>query len=450
MTRALPALLLAVALVGCPGKSDAPSDAGIDAGVTVSAVELCDRLSVARCQLLQSCYPAFERESAEGCRTAEQSRCLARYESLRESFDEGKVSVRADALVRCEQRMSGESCPATFPPGYPSATVPFADCELGPGLLSGTVPSGETCRDAVECADGTVCFKPNGVCLGTCSAPPADGEPCAFGCAAGLFCDDRGTLDPNDDRCGPLRAVDGACVDSSQCAPDLVCTGGVCRARGHAGDSCTFDPLRASTCAPGLACDVTPFVASATGTCVAPRGIAEPCQFHWSCEKGLVCGGLDWSVFPDTSPPPGTCLPPQAEGGSCVFTPFGSYVGETCEGGEVCAKTNSCTKLGARGESCIPGTSSCSGVDVFCKPSPGGATGTCSGPVGIGETCGVRIDDQRTFFIPCSSGYCDPTTLACRAADKALGELCTSDAECSSSRCAVQQDRTLRCAPACD
>lgn len=449
MARALLAASLALLLAGCPGEEEPLPDAGEDAGVIISPVEVCDRLSAARCALLSSCYPAFARDTEDSCRTTEQTQCLQRYDQLRTSVDEGKVKVNAEALARCEARLLNAACPATFPPGYPAAASPFSDCNLD-GTLQGSVSAGQTCRDQAECEPGSLCFKPNGVCLGTCSKAPAEGEPCAFGCAAGLYCNDQGTPgDLSDDRCGQPKQAGEACADSSECAAELYCAG-TCRARGKAGDGCVFDPLRASTCDPGLACDVTPFVQGASGSCVKPRGIGESCRFHWSCEKGLLCGGIDWTGFPEVTPAAGACIPAQPVGASCNFTPFATFVGESCQSGSSCWEDGSCHALGARGEACAPTALSCSGFGVFCKPSPGGTTGTCSGPASIGERCGVAIDAQRTVLIPCSSGYCDPQSLSCLAPNKLLGDLCTSDGECSSSRCAVQQDRTQRCAAACN
>ncbi|MFL5320059.1 MAG: hypothetical protein ACJ790_10430, partial [Myxococcaceae bacterium] len=438
-------------LSGCPGKQEQPQDAGVaDSGVQLSAVELCGRLAAARCGLLQSCYAAFLRDTVENCRVAEETRCEDRLTQLKASFDQGLVKVDADALARCEQRMSGQSCPATFPPGYPAAAAPFADCDLDTGLLDGTLTSGQDCRDNVECAPGSRCGKETAVCFGSCATQAAAGEPCGSGCLPGLYCDTKGTDSTVDDRCAAAKAEGDGCVDSSECAQELICVTGTCRARGKPDDSCAFDPLRGSTCGPGLACDVTPFVQGATGTCIKPRGVLGSCQFHWSCAPGLVCAGLDWSEFPGKSPPPGTCVPPQSVNSACTFTPYASYVGDSCGAGSACGTNATCQPLAGRGENCTPTALSCSGVGVFCKPVSGGATGTCSGPASVGERCGVQIDNQHTVLVPCSSGYCDPNSLTCLAGNKAQGAPCTSDGECSSSRCTVLKNGAMQCASPCN
>jgi hypothetical protein len=86
---------------------------------------------------------------------------------------------------------------------------------------------------------------------------------------------------------------------------------------------------------------------------------------------------------------------------------------------------------------------------VYCKPTGSGDVGTCTGPAGLGDRCAFAIDAQRTVRIPCSTGYCDKTTQLCRPASKPVNALCEEDGECLTNRCAVQQDRTLRCAQAC-
>ena len=75
----------AVVLVACPGPAPTP-DAGADAGAQVTIVELCERLSAARCALKVRCYPAFLRLTPDDCRTIENSTCLAEYEAIRSSF----------------------------------------------------------------------------------------------------------------------------------------------------------------------------------------------------------------------------------------------------------------------------------------------------------------------------------------------------------------------------
>lgn len=439
----VPLALISIALLGCPPQKPT-EDAGVeDAGVTISPVELCERLAAARCELKLRCYTAFTRFDRSTCASAENTACLAEYDTLRESFENALVEVDPARLKSCEQRMQTSACPPSFPPDYPvSVSRPFSDCGLQSGLLVGKTPSGQTCERAVECAPGTVCIKPGGVCRGTCSSLPKEGEPCAFGCGPGLRCEN--------DTCVALKLQDDPCDSSAECHPDLICTG-TCRPRRKLNESCAFDPARLSPCEPGLACDVVPFVNGATGTCVRPKAAFEKCRFHWTCQPGLVCADIDWNGFPDMTPGEGACRPPDDRDFNCPKTQYARYVGDQCSPGLTCDQTSGrCGSLPKLGENCTPSIQNCEGYGVYCKPTGGGDTGTCTGPAAQGDRCAFTLDANRTVSIPCSSGYCDRTsTQQCRPPSKPTGALCEEDGECITGRCAVQQDRTLRCATAC-
>jgi hypothetical protein len=443
-----------LSLLGCPGGSMPVTDAGVDAGLEpITPVALCDRLAEANCQLLARCYTAFNRNDLALCLPLEQAACLAEYETLRPSFEDKSVEINGAQLSSCEYRMKGSACPPTFPPNYPAiAAHPFSNCGLQTGLLTGKIASGQTCDRAVECAPGSVCIKPNGVCKGTCSSWPQEGEACGFGCDPALVCDDKGTpMDLSDDRCIQPRVMDEPCTSSQECLPALICQG-TCRPRAKAGEACGFDSFRLSTCEPGLACDVTPFVSGALGKCVIPKPAGMSCQFHWSCQPGLVCADLDLTDFPMKSPPPGNCRKPAEPNTNCPSNPYQLYTGDQCQQGTVCdTGTSKCLPAPKQSEACTPSSQACLGVGVYCKPSGSGDVGTCTGPASVGERCAFEIDATRKVTVPCSSGYCDTvSTLSCQPASRQFGAECAEDGECQSGRCAVQQDRTLRCAMACN
>lgn len=450
-TRLAASIALALALAGCPSDPPPTQDGGVDAGVTLSPVEMCERIAVARCNLIQRCYAGFADEPVADCKLLEQTRCLVTYTALKPSFEAGNVEIDVARVLACEERMATSACAPTFPPGYASSVAsPFQDCEITTGLLTGKVPAGEPCNEAVECVDGTVCVKPGGVCTGTCSTYPLEGEPCGFGCAPGLYCDDKGTEATFDDRCAAPKGLNEPCTSSLECEPDLWCDG-VCKQRGSAGDPCRFDPNRLSTCQPGLACDVLPYV-DQEGTCITPHPISGPCWFHWSCAPGLVCHDLDLDEFPMATPPqPGTCDVPLGAGDPCFFTPYATFLGDTCLPGTTCGVENRCEIRPVLGEACNPETQPCAGQDVYCKPSETVANrGTCTGPAPLNQRCATRLDNGQIVQIPCESGWCDTdTTLNCLPPNKQIGQACASDGECLSGRCAVQEDRTLRCAEAC-
>jgi hypothetical protein len=443
---------LAVLLAGCPATTEGPPDAGgEDAGLTISPVELCTRMAEATCALVDRCWPAFARDPVETCAVQEQGRCLDAYHRIKPSYELKRVEIDVEKVLSCEERMSNSACAPSFPPGYPAqVTTPFGDCQLTTGLLRGNVASGETCDDAVECAPGTRCVKPGGVCRGTCSTLPLEEEPCGFGCGPGLFCDDQGTPDAIDDRCAPPKGLNAACSSSLECEEDLWCDG-TCKKRGAVGETCRFDPLRLSTCAPGLACDVLPHLQGATGVCVVPLPQGSPCRFHWSCAQGFVCYDLDLSPFPDAEGAPGYCDARAARDVRCTYNPWAVFLGEQCESGTTCDVGGTCSARPQLGEACNPATQSCAGSGVYCKPSQTNPdNGTCTRSAQLNERCATRVDDARIVQIPCAEGWCDTEdTLNCQPPSKPVGQECSSDGECLSSRCAVQEDRTRRCAEAC-
>jgi len=444
MTRAAWWLgLTAVLLIGCPPPPAPPMDAGVDAGVSVSAVELCERISVASCELKARCYPAFLRLTKSECVEQSRASCLAETERLQSSFASGRAAVNVAQLEGCERRLTSSACPPSFPPDYPANVAqPFSDCRLSTGLLTGFQPVGAKCDAPVECGAGTFCVKPSGVCEGTCIAYSQLDEPCGIGCVEGLRCDGM--------KCTYLKTLDELCDSSAECEPELICLGR-CRPRRKLGEACRTDFDRLSPCEPGLACDVTPFVDGAEGTCVVPGDFFADCRFHWSCRPGLVCADRDWSTFPGASPPPGFCRLPDGERANCSQTAYGAFVGDQCEPGLTCGDgTNQCETLPARGEPCTPSKQNCSGFEVHCKPTGTGDVGVCAGPANLGERCAVKLDASRTVAIPCSSGFCETEiTQQCRPASRTTGSECTQDGECISGRCVPQPDRTLRCVPAC-
>src|SRR5262249_7890381 len=136
---------------------------------------------------------------------------------------------------------------------------------------------------------------------------------------------------------------------------------------------------------------------------------------------------------------------------NCLPTAYSVYVGDVCEAGTLCdVKQRKCLAIPKQGDNCAPSTQSCAGVNVYCKPS-GIDTGVCTGPAGPGERCAFALDATNTISIPCATGFCDTqSTLPCRAAYKQPKDPCTADGECVTNRCVVQQDRTMKCAMACN
>ncbi len=414
-----------------------------DAGQQTSQAELCDRLAGATCELLARCYPAFVGQTPAGCLATERARCEADVQTLAPSFEARRVTIDEAQLARCEQRLRGSACPPTFPPNGPGpAAQPFNDCGLQTGLLVGSEATGQTCTASVECVPGTHCVQESGACRGVCAAASVAGEHCGLGCASGLRC--------AGDVCVATGQLGEPCASSAECDDALICLG-TCRPRRQLHESCAFDQHRPSQCAPGLACDVTPLVAGASGTCVLPRAAGEPCAFHWSCAEGLICADLDWSGFPSSAPPPGTCRQPDGAGFNCPATVYERFVGTQCAAGLRCdPDTRTCAPRPQLGQPCAPSRADCDGVGVSCQPTGGTDRGLCTGPADQGARCAFVIDRSRTVTIPCNGGFCDAeSTLRCQPPTRPLGALCDEPGQCASGRCAVQQDATRRCAQGC-
>jgi hypothetical protein len=444
LRRVLP-LALALACSAPPEMMDAgPPDSGPP---PVTQTDLCQRLAEARCALNTRCYTAYSRLPTGDCVAIEQARCLLQLQSLGNGFDQGTLTISRERLESCEIRMRTSACPPSFAPDVPLAglTKPFTDCSVLTGSVVGRVDAGSPCSVAQECSPGTVCVRPGGVCRGTCDRANGIGQRCGFGCLPGLFCGADGG-------CQSPTGVDTACMRSRTCEGDLICRNGACRPRRKLGEACVVDVDRLSQCEPGLACDVVPFVMGATGTCVLPRKPGESCKFHWTCEPGSVCSGIDWSPFPAREPDAGICFPPSTQGQPCSATQFAAFVGDECAAGLSCAVgMNVCQPLAALGNPCRPSLQNCVGVNVFCKPTSSGDVGTCASPPGRGERCSFRLSNGNTVSIPCQSGlFCDSTsTLTCLPPNVPLGGLCTTNTQCQSDRCAVQEDSSLRCSQAC-
>ena len=143
-TRAAWLIPTAVLTFGCPPLPTPVVDAGVDAGVVVSSIEVCSRIATASCELKLRCYPAFTRLTRAACIDQTQASCLAEFETLKPSFDAQRASFDVSQLDSCERRLTSSACPPSFPPDYPLEVVqPFSDCRLQTGLIKGALASGD-------------------------------------------------------------------------------------------------------------------------------------------------------------------------------------------------------------------------------------------------------------------------------------------------------------------
>jgi hypothetical protein len=202
------------------------------------------------------------------------------------------------------------------------------------------------------------------------------------------------------------------------------------------GGECAID----EDCAPGLRCDAI----DCPGTCVPPRGPAEPCEDDDKCEDGLKCSD-------------GLCAAPAEENDSCG----GGIAGE-CALGLICAgqdegagvagvcRTEGEVFAAGLGEPCevIEDLQLCEpGLSCVLRVEGMAIVSTCEEPVGSGEPCSVGVP------APCPRGeYCDAPGAdmgmlegVCSPLPKA-GEACGPD---NGPRCelGLHCDVDVRCHP---
>ncbi len=195
--------------------------------------------------------------------------------------------------------------------GEGGACVQDAHCDGGLYCDAGSCTA--LPADTEPCALGTLCAPGLGCTsdFGDCAPLPGDGEPCAFGpmgpsaCAEGLGC--------NVSTCGPLPELDEPCTVDNRCAAPLGCDftaqGSFCVEKKPIGGDCQNDQV----CADGLHCDFN------QGTCAADFALATPCSIGNECGPVAVClpnGGGQY-----------VCSPTPGLGDACQFD---------CEAGLAC------------------------------------------------------------------------------------------------------------------
>jgi len=136
--------------------------------------------------------------------------------------------------------------------------------------------------------------------------------------------------------CTPLGAASAACTTDSDCAAQLICSGGTCRVPSPLHASCNTD----QRCAHPWMC--------AAGMCVEAVGFGAPCTYaddRCNRNEGLMCGAA------------GTCEPwlNGSSGQACNRTRNGWAA---CVGGSSCGATSegdTCLGPLADGSPCTPG-----------------------------------------------------------------------------------------------
>jgi len=296
-------------------------------------------------------------------------------------------------------------------------------------LVTGSATANTECFVDWMCADGLTCSYIADDDLFRCVAPSAAGGVCSTSgghprpCDSGLECVDGSCVAQGqlNDACGmadTAGCADGLecdyainqCVDDpdecpTACEAGEICIDNVCQTMANVGEACERD----------VGC---------LGTCVVCRPDAQgalTCQDRG--DAGDACDVLDdcrFGTFCDTA------------AGSCVDA---GNAGATCSADAECASGFVCRESTCTLESSLPCTdrNDC-GLGDTCEFSSdcGGDTGlvctnaVCAAAPTDGQACtdgGECADDT----------YCD-TDGVCRA-EKAAGDVCAEDFECSTALC---------------
>lgn len=350
---------------------------------------------------------------------------------------------------------------------YADTTHCMSDVQCdGMTILENAVTSGEVIYDEVAAAECHAAFAANpcgfaaffffGVprvdeILSLCPGPMLErwgtamaGEPCStyLSCDADSYCDFDGTCPGT---CVGFQGMGDACDPDMDidCNPFLAldCVGGFCVQQAQTWLPCTDD----SDC-PGAYCsqlEGLPYPVCDAGGDVGADcgGFDDPeCQFGLTCDDDVAgqCRTLPGPGGPclDNWDCPGDqhCDRPGSGDGTCT-DPVG--VGETCNFGEMCAAPLRCdagtcsATLVLAGGSC--GTERDCDSGLVCDGDCGGfCTGECVVPAYLGEACN---GGQVCLESICDGGVCIPR--------KDDGESCTLHSDCRSRDCV-----TMVCAPA--
>lgn len=300
---------------------------------------------------------------------------------------------------------------------------------LVPILVRGTLPGGERCSDASDCAacEASACLR--SACIGGL---------CRFRNDDGATCDDDNDC-TRDDRCndGDCHGALIACDDNNPCTDESCEPGRGCVAAGVAGrtcddrDPCTSEDLctAAGACVgSGLVCDdgdpctvdrCTPATATNPGGCVfeaknLPCDDGNPCTLADQC-RNLVCSGTRKTCSDGNECTTDRC---DQTTGECRFDVAADLA--SCDDGDPCTTIDRCRDGACRGlaATCDDGIActfdSCE--QGLCRHLP--APGLCLAPGG--SEC-VAVG-ERPASNPC---------LVCVATDRLAptreGESCTSD-----------------------
>lgn len=404
------------------GRSDGGPDAGagMDGGLPLKGA--CSALVTARCGYLQRC--GLVAQGSDALRT-----CSAYFGAT--WCDASLWPARVEAQTLRYDPLLAAACAVGFATQSCSAwqSLPYT-CSR---FLSPNVYAGKGCYgDYPECRDNLVCR--GSACPRSCQPLGNLDEPCTRNadCRGPLFC--RVQAGTATGRCTAYGSLGSNCdtVDLL-CAPDLLCSSGVCESRLSPGMPCGSTPEceaeawchltpsdggvclarvdAGAPCADDTECTGGTLCQTQTGLCAQADGLSAhaPCSLRQSCAAGLWCVGASATVL-------GTCEVPRSPGQACsasadcephlACNPVDAGVracGPRRDDGASCERTRDCLALSwCTGGTCaslpMPGSSCDHGPCLFgvCQAADAGAT--CTGMGVQGQSCSQDVE--------CGSGHC--------------------------------------------
>jgi len=396
------------ASAGCPADTSQGGDAGVDGGVDGggstgwSLSKSCDEGWRIFCEKQLDC--GFIPDSAS-CIEEGRKSCAGDPNPLSDAVQAGRLTYDGDAAKTCFESLSAADCLTPW-----DQLLASPECR---GYFSGGVADGQPCYSSGlnECATGA-CVRDASVCPGVCIPWLDVGGDCssdrAFACRLGTYCDGsvcalRGgvgdactTLLPwscdaglscvvsgasIDGLCQATVPEGGSCTHSSQCLLLSTCVGGSCHKKIATGEACTVD----WNCPSGERCYDADGDYFTPNTCAPPIALDQDCLARQPCAGDLICvmnqgTGTRTCVVDsfaadcalclptewcDSSLAQALCFPLGAEGDVC-----NSNTLEGCGAGLYCDGAETCSLLGALGDSCSQG--------YECETGVCGSDGSCA------------------------------------------------------------------------
>ena len=301
----------------------------------------------------------------------------------------------------------------------------YSNGEPAPGSTGGGGPVGAPCTGGDDCASG-LCIEDleiqRNYCSAQCVATQANACPAGFTCEQGN--------DGNSYCLAPLQVDElcDQCSNGEQCATGLCVTvPNVNNLQPFCSQACDPTPGQPQTCPDGFQCVVARQAATLLGTCVPNTGICDPrgkggqnerCYANGTCKAGHRC--VEYYENSDLF----FCF------AECSIAEVGLNCGlprSVCAPVANTMNTAACFTIATIGEPCLPEV--CDNRS-FCAWD---------------ETVGI---DSALCYQICQNGQSDcPTNFQCQVFEglppvcvanegfKAVGDACSSDAECESRTC---------------